>query len=128
MKKLRDGEISLSKELMDAILKSIDMLRVLIGHLKAKDGVEEDVSSLVQDLESALQNASSPHTSDDREDTMDTSDSQEGISEAPEPDTLPDEENRVEEAVQAADAHQAVPELSPESESEESKKEKEVRV
>ena len=54
MKKLRDGEISLSKELMDVILKSIDMLRLLLEHLKAKDGIEEDITHLVKELEAAL--------------------------------------------------------------------------
>jgi len=54
MKKLREGEIALSKELMDVILKSIDMLRVLLDHIKEKDGIEEDVSPLVKELESAL--------------------------------------------------------------------------
>ncbi len=57
MKKLRDGEIPLAKELMDVILKSIDMLRLLLAHLKSKDGIEEDVSLLVKELGSALNNA-----------------------------------------------------------------------
>lgn len=59
MKKLRDGEIPLAKELMDVILKSIDMLRLLLAHLKNKDGIEEDVSPLVKELGSALNNAMS---------------------------------------------------------------------
>jgi len=54
MKRLRDGEIDLSKPLMDAILKSIDMLRLLLGHLNEKDGVEENVAPLVQELGNAL--------------------------------------------------------------------------
>ncbi|MBI5056945.1 MAG: chemotaxis protein CheA [Nitrospirae bacterium] len=54
MKKLREGEISLSKSLMDAILKSVDMLRLLLGHLKEKDGIVEDVAHLVQELGDAL--------------------------------------------------------------------------
>jgi two-component system chemotaxis sensor kinase CheA len=54
MKKLRDGEFPVSTQLMDAILKSVDMLRVLLDHLKNKDGVEEDVSPLVGELNSAL--------------------------------------------------------------------------
>lgn len=57
MKKLRDGELPLAKELMDVILKSIDMLRLLLAHLKSKDGIEEDVSPLVKELGSALNNA-----------------------------------------------------------------------
>ena len=59
MKKLREGEISLSKELMDVILKSIDMLRILLDHIKEKDGIEEDVSPLVKELESVLTSAMS---------------------------------------------------------------------
>lgn len=59
MKKLREGEIPLSKNLMDVILKSIDMFRVLMDHLKAKDGIEEDVAPLVKELENALNSATS---------------------------------------------------------------------
>ncbi|HDH13214.1 MAG TPA: chemotaxis protein CheA [Nitrospirae bacterium] len=62
MKKLRDGEFSLSKELMDVILKSIDMLRLLLEHLKAKDGIEEDIAPLVRELEDALNTAISGTT------------------------------------------------------------------
>jgi len=54
MKKLRDGEIEISKPLMDVILKSIDMLRLLLGHLDEKDGVEEDVAPLVQEMNTTL--------------------------------------------------------------------------
>ncbi len=57
MKKLRDRDISLSTELIDVILKSIDMLRLLLGHQQAKDGVEENISGLINDLESVLQKA-----------------------------------------------------------------------
>ncbi len=54
MKKLRDGEITLSKQLMDVILKAIDMLRLLLEHLREKDGMEEDVAPLTQELEDVL--------------------------------------------------------------------------
>jgi len=57
MKKIRDNEIALSKPLMDVILESIDMLRLLLIHLKEKDGVEEDVAPLVQELGNALKTA-----------------------------------------------------------------------
>jgi len=57
MKRLRDGEIPLARELMDVILKSIDMLRLLLAHLKSKDGIEEDVGPLVKELGLALTNA-----------------------------------------------------------------------
>ncbi|KPK02676.1 MAG: hypothetical protein AMK71_01415 [Nitrospira bacterium SG8_35_4] len=57
MKKLRDGDITLSKQLMDAILKSIDMLRILLAHLKNKDGIEENVAPLVSELKNVLNRA-----------------------------------------------------------------------
>jgi len=44
---------------MDVILKSIDMLRLLLAHIKKKDGIEEDVSPLVQELDSTLSTAMS---------------------------------------------------------------------
>lgn len=59
MKKLRDNEITLSKSLMDVILEAIDMLRLLLIHLKEKDGIEEDVAPLVQELNKALKAATS---------------------------------------------------------------------
>ena len=57
MKKLRDNEIALSRPLMDVILEAIDMLRLLLIHLKEKDGVKENVAPLVQELGNALKTA-----------------------------------------------------------------------
>jgi two-component system chemotaxis sensor kinase CheA len=57
MKRLRDGEVALSRELMDVILKSVDTLRLLIFHIKLKDGIEEDTSGLLKELDSALEMA-----------------------------------------------------------------------
>jgi len=37
LKKLRDGSISLTKRLIDAVLKSVDMIRLLISHIKNKE-------------------------------------------------------------------------------------------
>lgn len=54
LKKLRDGEITIKASYIDVILESIDMLRLLIGHIKNKDGVEEDTSDLIRKLENAL--------------------------------------------------------------------------
>lgn len=55
LKKLRDGEIQVRSSYIDLILESIDMLRLLIGHIKNKDGVEEDTSELIKKLEDALE-------------------------------------------------------------------------
>jgi two-component system chemotaxis sensor kinase CheA len=60
MKKLREGEFGLSTQIMDAILKSIDMLRLLLDHLKENNGVEEDISAVLQALDSALKNEYTP--------------------------------------------------------------------
>jgi two-component system chemotaxis sensor kinase CheA len=57
MKKLREHEISLSRQVMNVILKSVDMLRLLIRHLKLKDGIEEDISILLKELADTLTHA-----------------------------------------------------------------------
>lgn len=57
MKRLRDGEIALSGELMDVILKSVDALKLLIHHIKLKDGIEEDISDILRELDSSLKAA-----------------------------------------------------------------------
>ncbi len=57
MKRLRDAEIVLSRELMDVILKSVDALRLFIFHIKMKDGIEEDISNLLNELDRASESA-----------------------------------------------------------------------
>ncbi len=57
MKKLRDGEIKVSRPLMDVVLKSVDMLRLLLRHVKDKDGKQENAAPLVQELQQALEAA-----------------------------------------------------------------------
>ncbi len=57
MKRLRDAEIALSRELMDVILKSVDALRLFIFHIKIKDGIEEDISNLLTELDMASESA-----------------------------------------------------------------------
>ena len=54
MKKLRDGEIKVSRPLMDVVLKSVDMLRLLLRHVKDKDGKQENTAPLVQELQQTL--------------------------------------------------------------------------
>jgi len=55
MKRLRDGDAAISRELMDVILKSVDTLRLLIFHIKLKDGIEEDTSRILTELDFALE-------------------------------------------------------------------------
>ena len=70
MKRLRDNEIALSKRLIDVILKAIDTLRLLLLHLKEKDGIEEDVTPLVQELNKALTAATTSSDSSDKSQDM----------------------------------------------------------
>ncbi|NWF97640.1 MAG: chemotaxis protein CheA [Nitrospirae bacterium] len=55
LKKLRDGEITFTKNLTDVILHSVDMLRLLLDHIKSKDGEQEDITYLLKDLDALLQ-------------------------------------------------------------------------
>ena len=57
MKKLREGDIRVSRQLMDVVLKSVDMLRLLLKHVKDKDGAQENTAPLVQELNAALEAA-----------------------------------------------------------------------
>lgn len=57
LKKIREGEMSISPEIIDAILKATDILRVLISHIKAKEEVVEDISDVLQLLDRALLSA-----------------------------------------------------------------------
>ncbi|MDA8239490.1 MAG: chemotaxis protein CheA [Nitrospiraceae bacterium] len=68
MKKLRDDETSISTALIDVILRSVDMLKLLIRHLKMKDGAEEDIRGLLGDLDAALSGeVATPTGTDDSE-------------------------------------------------------------
>lgn len=67
LKRLRDGEIKLTTPMMNTILKSVDMVRLLIAHIKNKDGFIEDTSSLLQELDAVLEvseEVSIPHPSE----------------------------------------------------------------
>ena len=54
LKKLREGEMGITAPLISVILKSTDTLKLLLSHIKAKDGVEEDVAGILSELEVAL--------------------------------------------------------------------------
>jgi two-component system chemotaxis sensor kinase CheA len=55
MKRLRDGETNPTSELMDVILKSVDALRLHLSHIRLKDGIEENMSALLNELDAALE-------------------------------------------------------------------------
>jgi two-component system chemotaxis sensor kinase CheA len=54
MKRLRDGEMAITRPLIDVILKSVDMLRLLLRHIRDKDGIQENVAPLVKELAAML--------------------------------------------------------------------------
>ncbi|MEW6719455.1 MAG: Hpt domain-containing protein, partial [Thermodesulfobacteriota bacterium] len=58
LKRLREGEIALSKRIVDAILRSVDTLRVLIGHVKHGEDLNENIAPLLAELDAALAEAS----------------------------------------------------------------------
>jgi len=62
LKKIREGEMTISPEITDAILKATDILGVLIGHIKAKEEATEDISGVLQLLDNALLSAPSAET------------------------------------------------------------------
>jgi len=64
LKKIREGEMSISPEITDAILKATDILGVLIGHIKAKEEATEDISGILQLLDNALLSAPSAETTE----------------------------------------------------------------
>lgn len=108
MKKLREGEIPISTQLMDAILKAVDMLRILLFHLKEKDGIEENADPVVQELENALsismsgsENTSPPKETEQEENT--SAETEKTIT--PSPATEPEQLNE-ENTVTASDSNQ----------------------
>ncbi|MBI5849251.1 MAG: chemotaxis protein CheA [Nitrospirae bacterium] len=62
LKRLREQEIVMSTRLMDSILKSVDMLKLLLQHLKLKDNVEEDITPTITQLDTALHSAMDEET------------------------------------------------------------------
>ncbi len=126
MKKIRDKELPVSTELMDVILKSVDMLRLLISHLSEGDGVEEDTAPLVNELKNALDNAtaiaagSSPEPADPVQEEVPVSESTPAPSEGTEPETdtapLSDIDQQIADAFAARDAKNN-PAQTPEPES-----------
>lgn len=58
LKKVREGEIPISAEITDAILKAVDTLRILISHIKAKEETTENIQPILDLLDRALEKAS----------------------------------------------------------------------
>lgn len=62
LKKVREGEISISQEIIDAILKAVDTLRLLISHIKAREEVTENIQPVLDLLDRALESKKETRT------------------------------------------------------------------
>ncbi|MCI4626367.1 MAG: chemotaxis protein CheA [Candidatus Magnetoovum sp. WYHC-5] len=51
LKKIKEKEIVLTAQVMDVILETFDMSKVLLEHIKAKDGAQEDLTGIIKKLE-----------------------------------------------------------------------------
>lgn len=58
LKRLREGEIALTKRIVDAVLASVDTLRALIGHVKHGESLDENIGPVLAELDAALAEAS----------------------------------------------------------------------
>jgi len=54
LKKLREGELGITRPLISLVLKSTDTLKLLLSHIKAKDDIDEDISGMLEELDLAL--------------------------------------------------------------------------
>ncbi|MBI5682310.1 MAG: chemotaxis protein CheA [Deltaproteobacteria bacterium] len=53
LNKLRQGTLKVTPSIMDAILKAVDMLKLLLSHVREGDGKEEDISGVINELKDA---------------------------------------------------------------------------
>ncbi|MBI5328531.1 MAG: chemotaxis protein CheA [Deltaproteobacteria bacterium] len=53
LNKLRQGSLKAEPAIMDALLKAVDMLKLLLSHIREKDGKEEDISDVLAALQGA---------------------------------------------------------------------------
>ncbi len=58
LKRLREGEIALTKRIVDAVLASVDTLRALIGHVKHGESLDDNIGPVLAELDAALAEAS----------------------------------------------------------------------
>ncbi len=51
LKKLKEGILQVTPHIMDVILDSVDLMKLLLGHIKEKDGKEEYLNNIVSKLQ-----------------------------------------------------------------------------
>jgi two-component system chemotaxis sensor kinase CheA len=54
LREIRDADKPLTDEIMDVLLKSFDSLRFIIFHLKLNDGIDEDCSEVISELDNLI--------------------------------------------------------------------------
>ncbi len=55
LNKIRQGELKLDKEMTAALLRAVDMIKLLLCHIEAGDGAEEDLTQVVGELEAVME-------------------------------------------------------------------------
>ncbi|WP_297211674.1 MULTISPECIES: chemotaxis protein CheA [Thermodesulfovibrio] len=79
LKKLREGEMSISPEITDAILKATDVLRTLISHIKSREDVKEDINPVLNLLDSVLSQPSKPEEQESKVETEEKEEEKEPV-------------------------------------------------
>lgn len=91
LKKLRDGEMIISPEITDAILKATDTLRMLIYKIKTKEEVKEDINPVLNLLDSVLSQTSVLRAEESKIDIERVEETTEGVKTEEEKITKPEE-------------------------------------
>lgn len=55
LNKIRQGELKLDKEMTATLLRAVDMIKLLLCHIEAGDGAEEDLTQVVAELEAVME-------------------------------------------------------------------------
>lgn len=91
LKKLREGEMIISPEITDAILKATDILRMLVYHIKTKEEVKEDINPVLNLLDSVLSQTLIPQAEESKIDIERVEETTEGVKTEEEKITKPEE-------------------------------------
>jgi len=60
LKKLKDGLMAPEPAVMDVILRAVDLLKVLLEHVRTRDGKEEDISAIIAELDAVNEGEPAP--------------------------------------------------------------------
>ncbi|KJR43147.1 signal transducing histidine kinase, homodimeric domain protein [Candidatus Magnetoovum chiemensis] len=57
LKRIKENTLELNPVIMDAIFETIDMMKILLEHIKSKDGAEEDLTGLIAKLKNIYESS-----------------------------------------------------------------------